>query len=112
MSEQVGNQNVGFLITWLVTFPIQMNHNDASLSSLDVTAGESLDSEGKNRFFCLNPENHAFGGYPEWYFKYDAHGAKSVKMSVCLSVCLYVCLSVYLSVCLSVCLRGFSQNSR
>jgi glycoprotein-N-acetylgalactosamine 3-beta-galactosyltransferase len=46
------------------------------MQKLGVKVGDSRDSLGRSRFHCLTPEDHAAGLYPEWYFKYDAHGAK------------------------------------
>lgn len=48
------------------------------LFTLGVTAGDSLDSEGKSRFHCFNPIKHLKGQYPKWYFSHDANKAKSV----------------------------------
>ena len=68
----------------------------------DVTAGESIDSEGKNRFHCLNPLHHLMKFYPKWYYDFDAHGAKWVSINF---LSLHVCRCVYLHASLCVNIR-------
>ncbi|XP_046371157.2 glycoprotein-N-acetylgalactosamine 3-beta-galactosyltransferase 1-like [Haliotis rufescens] len=46
------------------------------MESLGVPIGNSTDSKGRSRFHCLNPSAHINGGYPNWYYSYDANGAK------------------------------------
>ena len=38
----------------------------------------STDHKGRSRFHCLNPDTHLAGTYPDWYYQYDANGAKKV----------------------------------
>ncbi|ESO96735.1 hypothetical protein LOTGIDRAFT_143711 [Lottia gigantea] len=46
------------------------------LYKLGVKTGNSLDVMNRTRFHCFNPETHLFGGFPNWYLKYDNDGAK------------------------------------
>ncbi|XP_064614350.1 glycoprotein-N-acetylgalactosamine 3-beta-galactosyltransferase 1-like [Liolophura sinensis] len=47
------------------------------MENLGVKTGTSLDVFGRSRFHCFDPDTHLQGGYPDWYYKYDAYGAKS-----------------------------------
>lgn len=51
----------------------------ACLKTLGVTMGDSVDEKGRSRFHHFTPETHLMGSYPEWYYRYDVHGAKKVK---------------------------------
>ena len=44
-----------------------------------VRTMNSTDAQGRSRFHCFRPEKHVVGGFPAWYQKYDAHGAKHVR---------------------------------
>ena len=48
------------------------------MMSLHVKTGDSRDVLGRSRFHCFTPLLHITGSYPEWYYAYDAHGAKKV----------------------------------
>ena len=48
------------------------------MKNLGVETNNSLDALGRSRFHCFNPETHLFGKYPDWYYRYDANGAKKV----------------------------------
>jgi len=37
------------------------------MESLGVTAGDSRDTHGENRFMPFDPETHLFARYPDWY---------------------------------------------
>ncbi|XP_060592471.1 glycoprotein-N-acetylgalactosamine 3-beta-galactosyltransferase 1-like isoform X2 [Ruditapes philippinarum] len=52
------------------------------MQNLGVKVGNSTDKLGRSRFHCFDPETHLRGGYPDWYYKYDAHGAKKGKESI------------------------------
>ncbi|XP_033761657.1 glycoprotein-N-acetylgalactosamine 3-beta-galactosyltransferase 1-B-like [Pecten maximus] len=43
---------------------------------LGVRTTNSTDSHGRSRFHCLQPWSHLMGQYPEWYYRYDANGAR------------------------------------
>lgn len=45
---------------------------------LGVKVGNSTDSLGRSRFHCFNYGAHLFGGFPEWYYKYDSAGGRKV----------------------------------
>ena len=51
------------------------------MQRLDVKVGNSTDALGRSRFHCFTLETHLFGGYPKWYYKYDAHGGRKVGVS-------------------------------
>ncbi|KAK3578733.1 hypothetical protein CHS0354_010115 [Potamilus streckersoni] len=46
------------------------------MERLGVKTGNSTDRLGRSRFHCFNPETHLHGGYPDWYYQYDANGAR------------------------------------
>lgn len=46
------------------------------LLNLGIKLMPSTDKLGRSRFHCFGPEAHLQGSYPDWYFKYDALGAK------------------------------------
>lgn len=48
------------------------------MEKLGVKTMNSTDALGRSRFHCFDPETHMFGGYPDWYYQYDANGAKKV----------------------------------
>lgn len=48
------------------------------MQNLGVRTANSTDALGRSRFHCFDPETHLMGGYPNWYYKYDANGAKKV----------------------------------
>lgn len=48
------------------------------MQNLGVKTANSTDALGRSRFHCFDPETHLMGGYPNWYYKYDANGAKKV----------------------------------
>ncbi|XP_071101874.1 glycoprotein-N-acetylgalactosamine 3-beta-galactosyltransferase 1-like [Haliotis cracherodii] len=52
------------------------------MERLGVKTVNSTDALGRSRFHCFNPETHLFGGYPEWYYKYDANGAHNGTESI------------------------------
>lgn len=52
------------------------------MESLGVKTMNSTDAMGRSRFHCFDPETHLFGGYPDWYYKYDANGAKKVSKTL------------------------------
>ena len=49
------------------------------MQNLGVKVGNSTDVLGRSRFHCFDPETHLHGGYPNWYYQYDAHGANKVS---------------------------------
>lgn len=55
------------------------------MEKLGVRTANSTDSMGRSRFHCFDPETHLFGGYPDWYYQYDANGAKKVRNTYCLT---------------------------
>ena len=57
----------------------------SDLFQTGVQAGNSLDNLGRTRFHCFEPAYHLMGTYPDWFYKYDANGAKWV----CLNIPLY-----------------------
>ncbi|CAG5130207.1 unnamed protein product [Candidula unifasciata] len=52
------------------------------MERLGVRTANSTDSMNRSRFHCFDPETHLFGGYPEWYYQYDSHGAKKGQESI------------------------------
>ncbi|KAL4222089.1 Core 1 synthase [Mactra antiquata] len=52
------------------------------MENLGVKAGNSSDKYGRSRFHCFDPQTHLMGGYPDWYYKYDAHGAQKGRESM------------------------------
>lgn len=48
------------------------------MQRLGVKTINSTDAMGRSRFHCFDPETHLFGGYPKWYYQYDANGARKV----------------------------------
>ncbi|OWF40668.1 glycoprotein-N-acetylgalactosamine 3-beta-galactosyltransferase 1-like isoform X1 [Mizuhopecten yessoensis] len=52
------------------------------MENLGVKTANSTDALGRSRFHCFDPETHLFGGYPDWYYKYDANGAKKGTESI------------------------------
>lgn len=52
------------------------------MEKLGVKVGESVDSKGRSRFHCFDTMQHIFGGYPNWYYSYDSHGAKKVRIYI------------------------------
>ncbi|XP_033762858.1 glycoprotein-N-acetylgalactosamine 3-beta-galactosyltransferase 1-like isoform X2 [Pecten maximus] len=45
---------------------------------LGVETADSTDALGRSRFHCFDLEKQLAGVFPEWYYKYDANGAKQV----------------------------------
>lgn len=52
------------------------------MQNLGVRTANSTDALGRSRFHCFDPETHLMGGYPNWYYKYDANGAKKGLESI------------------------------
>ncbi|WAR15513.1 C1GLT-like protein [Mya arenaria] len=52
------------------------------MQNLGVKAGNSTDRFGRSRFHCFDPATHLMGGYPKWYYTFDAHGAQSGQQSI------------------------------
>ncbi|XP_052247839.1 glycoprotein-N-acetylgalactosamine 3-beta-galactosyltransferase 1-like isoform X2 [Dreissena polymorpha] len=52
------------------------------MENLGVKVGNSTDKLGRSRFHCFDPDTHLMGGYPDWYYQYDAHGAKKGRESI------------------------------
>ncbi|XP_041363539.1 glycoprotein-N-acetylgalactosamine 3-beta-galactosyltransferase 1-like [Gigantopelta aegis] len=52
------------------------------MSKLGIVAGNSTDMLGRSRFHCFDAETHLFGGYPKWYYNYDADGAKQGQENI------------------------------
>ncbi|XP_052796637.1 glycoprotein-N-acetylgalactosamine 3-beta-galactosyltransferase 1-like [Mya arenaria] len=52
------------------------------MQNLGVKVGNSTDRFGRSRFHCFDPATHLMGGYPDWYYKYDAHGGQSGRESI------------------------------
>ncbi|XP_064614559.1 glycoprotein-N-acetylgalactosamine 3-beta-galactosyltransferase 1-like [Liolophura sinensis] len=52
------------------------------METLGVKTGTSLDAFGRSRFHCFSPDVHLSGGFPDWYYSFDAYGAKSGLGSV------------------------------
>lgn len=52
------------------------------MENLGVKVGNSTDKLGRSRFHCFDLETHLMGGYPDWYYQYDAHGAQKGKESI------------------------------
>ncbi|CAL1546930.1 unnamed protein product [Lymnaea stagnalis] len=52
------------------------------MEKLGVKTANSTDALGRSRFHCFDPETHLFGGYPDWYYQYDANGAKKGRESI------------------------------
>lgn len=52
----------------------------ACMQNLGVKVGNSTDSLGRSRFHCFDWATHLMGGYPDWYYKYDALGGRKVKI--------------------------------
>lgn len=50
------------------------------MQNLGVKTANSTDALGRSRFHCFDPETHLMGGYPNWYYKYDANGARKVSI--------------------------------
>ena len=48
------------------------------LMKLGVKLLPSVDRLGRSRFHYFDPGSHIHMGYPDWYLKYDANGAKKV----------------------------------
>lgn len=46
------------------------------MESLGVSFGDSLDSLGRTRFHCFNPDKHIKGNYPDWFYTYDKFKGK------------------------------------
>jgi len=51
------------------------------LQKLGIRIGNSTDRFGRSRFHSLRPTEHVYGDFPDWYYKYDMNGAKSVSIS-------------------------------
>lgn len=49
------------------------------MEKLGVKVGNSSDALGRSRFHCFDPETHLSGGYPDWYYQYDARGGRKVS---------------------------------
>ncbi|KAH3716116.1 glycoprotein-N-acetylgalactosamine 3-beta-galactosyltransferase 1-like [Dreissena polymorpha] len=52
------------------------------MEKLGVKVGNSTDKLGRSRFHCFDPDTHLTGNYPDWYYKYDAHGGKKGRESI------------------------------
>lgn len=52
------------------------------MQNLGVKVGNSTDVLGRSRFHCFDLETHLHGGYPKWYYQYDAHGANKGQESI------------------------------
>ncbi|XP_070212090.1 glycoprotein-N-acetylgalactosamine 3-beta-galactosyltransferase 1-like [Littorina saxatilis] len=52
------------------------------MERLGVRTVNTTDTLGRSRFHCFDPETHLFGGYPDWYYKYDANGAHKGQESI------------------------------
>ena len=52
------------------------------MENLGVKTVNSSDALGRSRFHCFDPETHLFGEYPDWYYQYDANGAKKGTESI------------------------------
>ncbi|XP_005089696.2 glycoprotein-N-acetylgalactosamine 3-beta-galactosyltransferase 1 [Aplysia californica] len=52
------------------------------MQKLGVKTANTTDAMGRSRFHCFDPETHLFGGYPDWYYQYDANGAKKGRESI------------------------------
>merc|ERR1711971_328024 len=52
------------------------------IEMLGVKTADTKDVAGGTRFHCFDPETHLFGGYPNWYYQYDANGAKKGMKSI------------------------------
>ena len=50
------------------------------MERLGVKTANTTDALGRSRFHCFDPETHLFGGYPKWYYRYDASGAHKVSV--------------------------------
>ena len=48
------------------------------MQNLGVKTANTTDAMGRSRFHALDPERHLFGSYDNWYYDYDANGAKKV----------------------------------
>ena len=59
------------------------------MENLGVKTVNSTDALGRSRFHCFDPETHLFGGYPNWYYEYDANGAKKVCLLKLLQSSIY-----------------------
>jgi len=56
------------------------------LQKLGIRIGNSTDRFGRSRFHSLRPTEHVYGDFPDWYYKYDMNGAKSVSISKMLYI--------------------------
>ncbi|XP_076460589.1 glycoprotein-N-acetylgalactosamine 3-beta-galactosyltransferase 1-like isoform X2 [Babylonia areolata] len=52
------------------------------MERLGVRTVNTTDTLGRSRFHCFDPETHLFGGYPDWYYQYDANGAHKGQDSI------------------------------
>lgn len=52
------------------------------MQNLGVKVGNSTDNLGRSRFHCFGPNAHVHGGYPSWYYHYDAYGGRKGQESV------------------------------
>ena len=59
------------------------------MQNLGVKTANSTDILGRSRFHCFDPETHLMGGYPNWYYKYDANGAQKVGTTQLYTSILY-----------------------
>ena len=48
------------------------------MQNLGVRTAESYDERGGSRFHAMAPWSFINNEYPEWYLRYDSHGAKHV----------------------------------
>lgn len=48
------------------------------MTNLGVKLLPTVDVLGRSRFHCFGPEAHLQGRFPDWYYKYDAAGARAV----------------------------------
>ena len=49
------------------------------MEKLGVKTANTTDALGRSRFHCFDTATFLFGGFPGWYHKYDAMGAKKVR---------------------------------
>ncbi|XP_069125080.1 glycoprotein-N-acetylgalactosamine 3-beta-galactosyltransferase 1-like isoform X2 [Argopecten irradians] len=52
------------------------------MESLGVETADSTDILGRSRFHCFDLEKQLAGEFPEWYYRYDADGAKQGTRSI------------------------------
>ena len=50
------------------------------MENLGVQTRNSTDAEGNSRFHCMNPDTRLYGGYFDWFFRYDTDRGKYVSI--------------------------------